>query len=56
MKGKTKHLVAAIVLTLLCLGGIGGAIAGLSGPIIAVLALTGGFTAFGALAQWCTYL
>ena len=40
-----------IVLTILCLTGMGGAILGLTGPIIAVLALTSGFTAFGALAQ-----
>ena len=45
-----------IVLTILCLTGMGGAILGLTGPIIAVLALTSGFTAFGALAQWCSYL
>ena len=45
-----------IVLTILCLTGMGGAILGLTGPIIAVLALTRGFTAFGALAQWCSYL
>ena len=41
----------SIVLTILCLTGMGGAILGLTGPIIAVLALTSGFTAFGALAQ-----
>ena len=46
----------SIVLTILCLTGMGGAILGLTGPIIAVLALTSGFTAFGALAQWCSYL
>ena len=45
-----------IVLTILCLTGMGGAILGLTGPIIAVLALTSGFTAFGALAQWCSSL
>ena len=45
-----------IVLTILCLTGMGGAILGLTGPIIAVLALTSGFTAFGALALWCSYL
>ena len=45
-----------IVLTILCLTGMGGAILGLTGPIIAVLALTSGITAFGALAQWCSYL
>ena len=45
-----------IVLTILCLTGMGGAILGLTGPIIAVLALTSGFPAFGALAQWCSYL
>ena len=45
-----------IVLTILCLTGMGGAILGLTGPIIAVLALTSGFTAFGVLAQWCSYL
>ena len=45
-----------IVLTILCLTGMGGAILGLTGPIIAVLALTSGFTTFGALAQWCSYL
>lgn len=45
-----------IMLTILCLTGMGGAILGLTGPIIAVLALTSGFTAFGALAQWCSYL
>ena len=45
-----------IVLTILCLTGMGGAILGLTGPIIAVLALTSGFTAFGALSQWCSYL
>ena len=45
-----------IVLTILCLTGMGGAILGLTGPIIAVLALTSSFTAFGALAQWCSYL
>lgn len=44
------------MLTILCLTGMGGAILGLTGPIIAVLALTSGFTAFGALAQWCSYL
>ena len=43
------------MLTILCLTGMGGAILGLTGPIIAVLALTSGFTAFGALAQWCSY-
>ena len=37
------------MLTILCLIGMGGAILGLSDPIIAVLALTSGFTAFGAL-------
>jgi len=44
------------VLTILCLTGMGGAILGLTDPIIAVLALTSGFTAFGTLAQWCGYL
>ena len=34
------------VLTILCLTGMGGAILGLTGPIIAVLALTSGFTAW----------
>ena len=49
-------MLVLIVLTILCLTGMGGAILGLTGPIIAVLALTSGFTAFGALAQWCSYL
>lgn len=56
MKKAMGHLIAALILSILCVSGLVCVIIGVTGVLPSILTLSMGFTAFLSIAQWCDYI